>query len=238
MPDRRRHRGSHPEDVGLFSEDHLDALRAAASDLCWLFDRGYASASSLKLVGDRYRLVKRQRIAVARCVCSREAEQNRVGKQVGPEAMRGGEIWIDGYNALTTIEAALSGGVILKCRDGCFRDMASMHGSYRQVAETTKAINLLGGVLADCGVSRCRWLLDRPVSNSGRLKSTLVHAAAISGWRWEVALTNQPDRELSETPHVIVTADSAILDRCQRWFNLARATVEQCVAEAWVVKFV
>ena len=50
------------------------------------------------------------------------------------------ELWIDGYNALTTIESALSGSVILRARDGCYRDMASMHGTYRKVQETVPAI--------------------------------------------------------------------------------------------------
>ena len=45
---------------------------------------------------------------------------------------------------MTTIEAALSGGVILAARDGAYRDMASMHGTYRKVAETLPALELLG----------------------------------------------------------------------------------------------
>jgi hypothetical protein len=29
------------------------------------------------------------------------------------------------------VEAALAGGVILACRDGAYRDMASIHGTWR-----------------------------------------------------------------------------------------------------------
>ena len=64
------------------------------------------------------------------------------------EQLRGAALWLDGYNVLTTIEAALAGGVILAARDGTYRDMASMHGSYRKVAETLPALELLGRTIA------------------------------------------------------------------------------------------
>jgi len=38
--------------------------------------------------------------------------------------------------------------VILAARDGAYRDMASMHGSYRKVAETLPALELLGRTIA------------------------------------------------------------------------------------------
>ncbi|MND03922.1 hypothetical protein D3C83_239720 [compost metagenome] len=44
-----------------------------------------------------------------------------------------------------------------------------------------------------------------------------------------------PDYVLSRTPETIATADSVILDRCQRWANLARHIIQKHVPEAWVV---
>ena len=62
MPDRRNHRGAHPQDRLLFASDPAEPdLRRATSDLNWLLTRGYASVSALKLVGDRYALYARQR---------------------------------------------------------------------------------------------------------------------------------------------------------------------------------
>ena len=78
----------------------------------------------------------RQRTAVGRCCCSDAEAARRRSCQVGGERLCGAALWLDGYNVLTTIEAALAGGVILAARDGAYRDMASMHGSYRKVAET------------------------------------------------------------------------------------------------------
>jgi sarcosine oxidase delta subunit len=40
---------------------------------------------------------------------------------------------------------------------------------------------------------------------------------------------------LVDVPDIVATADSAILDRCRRWFNLARHTVAHGVPSARVV---
>ncbi len=237
MPDHRKHRGPHPEDKQLFADEKVPRLREAASDLAWLFNRGYASTSSLKIVGDRYSLVARQRVAVARCTCGDEAVQRRQRHQIQAADLQGRELWIDGYNVLTSLEAALSGGIILHARDGCFRDMASMHGSYRKVEETIPALRILGEFLAEWNVASCRWLLDQPVSNSGRLKTVFQEIAAERGWNWQTFLVADPDRDLMATDHIVSTSDSQILDNAKEWFNLARLAIELRVPDAWLVDF-
>ena len=121
MPDQRRHRGPHPDNARLFGEAVLPAMQTATMELCWLLSRGYAPESSVKLVGDRHGLEARQRLAVARCSCSDEAAERRKQRQVEPQSLAGASLHIDGYNVLTTIEAALSGGVLLLTRDGELR---------------------------------------------------------------------------------------------------------------------
>ena len=144
-------------------------------------------------------------------------------------------MWIDGYNVLTSIEAALSHGVILHARDGCFRDMASMHGSYRKVEETVPAIRLLGAQLQQWGVARVVWLLDRPVSNSGRLKQLLAESAELAGWLWEIELVTDPDVDLIRCDQIVASADSQVIDSAGRWFNLARTSLETGVQPKWIV---
>jgi hypothetical protein len=236
VPDRRKHRGPHPEDARLFAPALWPVLREATGDLCWLLSRGYAEKSALKLVGDHYDLVARQRTAVARCSCSDSQAARRQGHCVAPEQLAGQSLWLDGYNVLTTIESALGGGVVLAARDGTYRDMASMHGSYRKVSETLPALTLLGRVTAALEVRQCLWYLDRPVSNSGRLKQLIEQVAAAEGWRWRVELVQNPDVPLAETSQIVATADSAILDRCAAWLNLARETVTGYALEAWLVE--
>lgn len=235
MPDKRRHRGPHPEDEQLFAPSCLASLRKAASDLSWLLDQAYAPNASLTLVGDHYALTQRQRIALARCTCSETSLHRRRQHCIRADRLRGEELWLDGYNLLIGLEAALGGGVILKARDGCFRDMASLHGSYRRVEETVPALHLVGEWALKQGIARCHWFLDSPVSNSGRLKSLMQDVAARLGWNWQVELAQNPDAILAGTEHVVATSDSVILDRCSRWTNALPGIVSVHVPEARIV---
>jgi hypothetical protein len=149
--------------------------------------------------------------------------------------LAGGPLELDGYNVLTTVEAALAGGVILAARDGAFRDMASMHGSFRHVTETRPALELIGQMTEALGVSGCRWYLDRPVSNSGRLKTVMEEIARHHGWNWAVELVANPDAVLIASQQTIATADSAVLDRCHAWCNLAGETIARLVPGAKIV---
>lgn len=223
MADSRKHRGPHPTDLKLFDISVWPVLQRATSEFCWLLDRGYATTSALKLVGDRYALQERQRTAIRRSACPSDALEIRQQKCIGVSAAN--KVWIDGFNLLTTIEAALAGGVILAGRDGCYRDMASMHGTYRKVEETRPALQLIGEFLTSHDVNTAHWLLDQPVSNSGRLAAMIREIAAEKGWTWEAELVRDPDPILSQQAGAIVSADSEILNRCQQWTNIAAPLV-------------
>ncbi|GMU53586.1 MAG: hypothetical protein AMXMBFR33_27320 [Candidatus Xenobia bacterium] len=223
MPDQRTHRGPHPEDGRWFNEDTLPRLQLATAELSWLLERGYSGKASLTLVGDRHALSERQRMAVYRSSCAPSVAAARRSRMV--EDLPGQSLAIDGFNLLITVEAALSGGVLLRGCDGCVRDLASMHGSYRRVAETERAVELCRQALRPCqGV---QWLLDQPVSNSGRLAARLRQAG------FTVELVANPDRLLAESPAVVVSTDRFVLDRCERWHNLAASMVEELGAPVW-----
>ena len=238
MPDKRSHRGPHPEDSQLFGPAALPVLREAASHYLWLLDRGYPPNATIKIVGDRHRLTQRQRLAVGRCSCSRQKQVGRAGNRLDLEGAHGQFLSLDGYNVLTTVEAALGGAVVLVARDDCYRDMASMHGTYRKVAETVPALMSIGQKLQQARIDHVRWYLDSPVSNSGRLAAVIRELAQQQGWAWEVELVLDPDRVLAKADTPVATADSEILDVCGCWVNLARAVVEQHMPQAWVVDFV
>jgi len=235
MPDKRQHRGPNPKDAIEFSESMVPRLRNAVADVSWLLGRGYAPDSTLKLVGDRYGLTARQRKAVTRVACDDAAAADRIGRMVAPDEMRGKKIAIDGYNLLITVEAALSGGVVLCGRDSTFRDMASMHGNYRSIAETVPALEIVGRYLEAISVSSVRWLLDEPVSNSGKLRKKIEESALLKGWEWTVDLVADPDSTLVENPGVIASADSRVLDGGGPWLNLARLVIEKHVPRARVL---
>ncbi|AMV23803.1 hypothetical protein VT84_05280 [Gemmata sp. SH-PL17] len=230
MSDTRKHRGPGPQDPTYFGPEAHTELTAAVADLSWLFSRGYADASALKLVGDRYKLVERQRIAVLRSACSDAALTSRRSREIGIAALRGRALRIDGFNLILTLESALGGGVILSCRDGSYRDLASVHGTYRNVDETRPALELAARYLAEWGAGPCTWLLDSPVSNSGRLAGLIREVNP--DWIAEVVLN--PDAVLVQPGDLVASADSMILDNCGEWVSLARALVEVGVPGAFI----
>jgi hypothetical protein len=59
--------------------------------------------------------------------------------------------------------------------------------------------------------------------------------ATEAGWPWQVELVTNPDRILSATDQIVSSSDHAILDRCQRWFNLARQVIAKHVPQARIV---
>ncbi|MFN3200687.1 MAG: DUF434 domain-containing protein [Bradymonadia bacterium] len=229
------HRGAHPQDAELFHDDQLPNMRQAVADLGWLLERGYAPKSSLKLVGDRYALHQRQRIAVSRCTCPPTQLAHRLGKRIPAADLTGAVVHIDGLNVLTSIEAALGGGVLLQGPDGVVRDMASMHGNYRKVHETLPAATLIGEQLEHLGVSKAIWWLDRPVSNTGRLKTLLYALATERRWQWQVELVVDPDPVLIDGPGPVLSADSRILDEGSGWFDVVGSIV-RLLHQPWLVQ--
>jgi hypothetical protein len=130
----------------------------------------------------------------------------------------------------------MSGGVIFKGRDGCFRDLASVHGTYRKVTETIPAVELIGQFLREVGASKALWLLDSPVSNSGRLKTLIGELARKNNWNWEIELLLSPDAELKKTDAVVASSDSVVLDGCKRWVNLAAEIITQKLPSATIIE--
>lgn len=235
MPDKRTHRGAHPADAKFFAAGEIAGISSALTDYCLLLSKGYAQKSSLKLVGDRFSLTQRQRLAVMRSACSDEQLERRSSRQIEIAELKNQPIDIDGYNILITVEAAMSGGLIFKGRDGCYRDLASIHGTYRKVSETIPALELIGGFLKEISAAKTLWLLDSPVSNSGRLKMLIEELARDNSWNWQVELATSPDARLIKTERIVASSDSVVLDRCSRWVNLATEIVKQKLAHARII---
>lgn len=215
-----KQRGPHPQDLKLFSKIQYSLLKRATTDLSWLLSRDYPKNSSLKMVGDSYALKKRQREAVARCSFSKKQIAKRKRTTVGRAQIKNKKVYIDGFNIITTIEAAIAKGVLLKGRDGVVRDMASVHGNYRILKDTKKALEMLGISLENWGVKEVVWYLDRPVSNSGKLKKLMEEIAENEGYNWTIELVKNPDPVLIRKKQIIITADSGILDNISKWFNI------------------
>ncbi len=136
---------------------------------------------------------------------------------------------------LLTVETAISGGVLLLGRDGVLRDLSALSRHYRQLAVTRPALVTIGRFLATQRVERVRWLFDRPISNSGRLRGLALELARDNGWPWTAELDDDPDGALVACGGLVATADSAVLEGCVGWVNLVREIVEATCDGAWVV---
>lgn len=136
------------------------------------------------------------------------APANAARRRAGLQQLAGARVAVDGFNILVTAEAALAGAVLLRGRDGRTRDLASVHGTWRRMEETSQALALLSRVLEPA--AEVCWVLDRPVSNSGRL----------AGWvrerGWQAELSDRADsrlRTLGLEGWCVATADGPLLDR-------------------------
>jgi hypothetical protein len=233
VPHAQRHRGKHPDDERLFGAAELGKLRRGAEEASFLLDRGYSPDAVFEIVGGRHQLEARQRLALRRGVCTSAQYKRHVARELDPEDVARRPLVIDGFNLLITLEVALSGGLLVRAIDGTIRDIAGLSGGYHAVEETDAALDRVGAELTRLRPSRTRWLLDAPVSNSGRLRARILERSA--GWAAPatVELVPSADPFLKRTGRV-VTTDSAILDACESWFNLG-ARVIASIPGAWIL---
>lgn len=196
----------------------LEALQAATYELSWLLDRGYAEAAALELVGNKHQLSRRQRMLVRRASTTEAEATGRRRRRV--DSPLGLSIAVDGFNQLVTTERGLDGGTVAAGRDGVVRDAASVHGTWRRSRRTLEALDLMVRVLD--GASSVLWVLDAPVSNSGRL-AALIRARA----DFEVRLEDQADAALLASGRVLATGDGPLIDRAGAWFPLAELALRR-----------
>lgn len=227
-------RGFCQDDVRWFSNEMLPILQRAQEETEWLINRDYNINSVMELVGGKYQLSARQRIALKRSTSTKEKREKRNLTKLPYAAARDGCIYIDGFNLIITIEVALSESVLLLGNDGNLRDIAGLMGSYRIIDKTDKAINLIGKVFEELNAPNIKFFLDSPVSNSGKLKSKILQHAKEWKFKTEVELVPNADTVLSKMERV-VTSDSIILDNCLSWFNISKKIVDDYVESAIVI---
>jgi hypothetical protein len=241
------HRGKHPDDNHYFvaQANISQRMNDAAADMAYLLSRGYADASALQLVGNRYQLHRRQQMALRRMVAAPADVQNRLAKIWQPQPDKPQRLAIDGYNLLIFLEAALSDGFLFQGADTCLRDLSGVHGSYHSVEETPQAIIIAAAGLAKLPISEVCWVFDAPVSNSGRLCTKFREFARQPDFplpfEWEVRLVNNADAEiiaLAQNGWVAVSTDAFILDTVPMWCNLSQQLQTDFIPNASILRFV
>ena len=222
MPQQAK-RGFLPSDETDFGADALPVLRKAAGEVCYLLDRGYPVAAVIQFVGNHYQFTERQRLALARTLSPCAGIQSRKSREV--MEISGETIYIDGFNVIIGLEIVFSDSMLFRCMDGTVRDLAGLHGTYRPIPQTDQAIRAMLAALESLNAAKAVIYLDKPVSNSGRLRQRILEAAADFTIPVEVLIENPVDALLKTKP-LVASADAIILDQCGKWFNLVRYIVD------------
>lgn len=232
-----RNRGKHPSDDKLFAPKWHPIFTEAIDDYSFLLSRGYAIKSSLQIVGNRYKLNKRQQLALLRVGAGSQEINLRKSKELQSSDLKNQLISIDGFNLLILLESALSGAFIFKGRDGTYRDISSVHGSYKRVQKTESAIILIGNVLKELQVGAVEWYLDSPISNSGRLKKMLLEISEQYQFNWSIELVNNPDKVLVKNCKIVVSSDGWVIDHADNWFNLGAYLINHKMENLNILEF-
>jgi hypothetical protein len=221
MSSKTRSRGKEGRDDSLFGTEKMQLrIKEAVSDLSFLLERGYGEVSAGQLVGNHYRLNKRQQQAMRGMGASETSVAIRENKRLSVESLQGKTLILDGFNVLIILESVLSGGYIFKGKDGAYRDISSLHDSYKKVSQTFDAIYQVGKFFEEAGIEKMIWIFDKPVSNSGRMKMEILNIAKENNWNWEADLDYSPDKLLAQSNHIVVSSDAWILENASAWFNL------------------
>ena len=209
-----------PTDSRDFNEKNIAVMRTAQADIFYLVNHDYPIKNAVTFVGNRYQLSERQRIALQRAVSSEKAISERQKKLVNS----GDTANIDGLNIIITLETALSGTTLLKCMDGTVRDLAGLRGTYKLIDKTDTAIRLIAENLVRKGFKKAVFWIDKPVSNTGRLKQRILEIMADYPLDTAVELVDNADTVLFEKDCVI-SSDAIILDKCISYINFAAEIV-------------
>jgi hypothetical protein len=221
------------DDHQLFGSAFMqDKLRNGLQDMHYLLSRDYPVKAALALVGNRYELNRRQQLALQGMSASVHELQLRKRKEQNAASLPGKTIYLDGFNLLILLETVFSGGYIFKGLDGCYRDIASIHGTYKKINQTADVLLLIGNALRTLRVPQVVWVFDKPVSNSGKMKIFCEEIAAQHAFHWEVLLENAPDTFLAENNRLVCSADGWVLNACDSWFNLGAWILENMVHAA------
>ena len=224
-------RGYHEEDETLFGREALDVLAECAKDIRYLLDRGYPWKSVITFTGNHFLLTERQRTALMRMCASEKHLKMRRGKQL--EALpEGCTVHIDAFNAVVLMETALSGSMILKGADGCYRDLSGLAGTYSVIQNTGPGVERILKKLKEHHVSKAVFWIDMPVSNSGRLKTLIAEEAEKLEFPVDIRMVKDADEELKKQSCVI-SGDSEVIEGCVSWYNLYEELIAD-LDQPWV----
>ncbi|KIX20176.1 hypothetical protein SY27_13580 [Flavobacterium sp. 316] len=224
---KQSNRGKEAKDDFFFGTPKFkESLKEALIDMNYLLTRGYSEKNALFTVGTRYKLASRQQKAVQGMSASNEQLRIRKVKEVAFETLENKTVVIDGFNILILLESTLSNAYIFKGQDHCYRDLSSVHGNYKTVNQTEKAIDLVVDFYNESKLQQLVWIFDKQVSNSGRIKAKIEAKASEQNLNWRVILEDNADLALVNSNQIVASSDGIVLDKAINWFNLTSYLIE------------
>ena len=221
-------RGFVPSDEKEFGDKAIPKLRQAAEEVLFLLNHGYPVKGATRFVGNHYMFSERQRLAIARTVSPEVQITSRLEREVNN--IEGETIYIDGFNVIIGLEIAFSESMLFTCMDGTIRDLAGLRGTYRLIPETDLAVKALLKTFKFLKVEKAIIYLDKPVSNSGRLKQKICKYADDGDIEVEVFIEDAVDYVLKQKP-LIASGDAIILDECDKWFNIVKCVIAHNIGD-------
>lgn len=225
MSNKSVRRGYVQSDEKEFNEESVIKLKEAQKDIFMLLNRDYPIKNVSVFVGNHYLLSERQRLALARATSKMFSIESRKSK-ISELPLNNKTVYIDGFNIVITLEVALSNSTLLKCMDGTVRDLAGLRGTYKLIDKTDKAIELIGEKLKELQIGKAVFFLDKPVSNSGRLRARILELLEKYDYEVQVELVQLADKNLEGLENV-VSSDAIVLDKSTSWINMASDIIDE-----------
>jgi len=204
------------------------SLAEAIRDYRALLDRGYPVQATIKLVGDRYRLDRSERIILFRGVHGREASERMAGRIIASLPGRA-TLGLDGYNVLFTLTNYRAGHPLFVGTDGLLRDAGGAHGRFPSQDAFGQALELVVSRLAELDLTCAAFYLDAPVSSSGDHAAAIRRACSEAGVLASVEVVVSADPPVRDfVGDAVATSDSAIaLSSRSPVYDLARDILQR-----------
>lgn len=189
-------------------------------DARYLVDRGYPKESSIRFVADHYRLPEAQRFVLIRVVVASAKALSRRTKLMPLEAVKGQDLFIDGYNVLIAVESILGDRPVYLCDDGLLRDAQGIFRSYKTSELTDPALLQILDILAMAGPARIEIIFDQQISMSGSLAARVRGMMAERRLPGTAMTAKDVDHQLKIAKGVVATSDGNVIDAASSVIDL------------------
>ncbi len=204
----------------------MEKFKNAVNDYRYLQNNQYSNKSSLKLVGDRYKLTHIQRNCLFRGVFPNIIAEKRKTKIISSKTVNNKNLGIDWYNVLISIETYLKGMLVFIADDGILRDVSEVHGSYKKGKVTVRAINLIIEEIFLLKAGMLFIFLDSPIAFSGEM-AELLRDRLKSLKNLDISVVRSADYMLINFDGIVCSSDSIIMNNVDYIFDFPRYIIEK-----------